>query len=661
MAAAIVFMAAAGALVWWIWRAPNRDDLSTFGAFVIAVATIAITVLGLLRKASQGDAGQGQTADELADSLAGAVGSQWKKAAMERGLRPEPIPVRWKRSVLPLAGRVSAPAASQGGLPELLEVYGALGSPGRLVIVGPAGSGKSGAAVLLILAALEYRQEHDLSDKERSRVPVPVMFTLHGWDPGGQRLEGWLAERLQQTYPLFAGKSGLAKAAALVADSRIAVILDGLDEIPEELRPVALQAISKQAEFRVVLLSRTEEMLAAAQTQFLQGAVALELQDVEPVVAADYLERFQLDPLPRGWRELADRLRQAPDSPIAMALSSPLSLTLVRDTYDRAGDDVGDLLAFCDAAGGSTSREDIEDHLLDRVLPAAYVRQPGEPRLKYQLPAARHALIRIAVRMNQDRTRDLAWWQIPAWASPVPRQVVFMLLFGLVFGLGFGVPLGLWAGVTFGLVLGIMFGSRLGRGGGSPTRLAPQSLGKLFSRSVLEVGLRLGLVVGLVFGGLGGGLRVGLGLGIAGFLAAVLALWLFQPTGRSASPISPLASWHQDRAAGLVFGTLVGLLVGSVTWLAGGLPAGLGVGLAFCLVGTLFYSETWVTSLAFAQLARQWDTSAPRTRFLEDARQRDVLRTVGPAYQFRHARLQDRLAGQATSAKSAAGKLRSPS
>jgi hypothetical protein len=29
--------------------------------------------------------------------------------------------------------------------------------------------------------------------------------------------------------------------------------------------------------------------------------------------------------------------------------------------------------------------------------------------------------------------------------------------------------------------------------------------------------------------------------------------------------------------------------------------------------------------------------------FLEDAHQRGILRTVGPVYQFRHARLQDRL------------------
>jgi hypothetical protein len=36
-------------------------------------------------------------------------------------------------------------------------------------------------------------------------------------------------------------------------------------------------------------------------------------------------------------------------------------------------------------------------------------------------------------------------------------------------------------------------------------------------------------------------------------------------------------------------------------------------------------------------------------RFLADARDRNVLRTVGPVYQFRHALLQDRLADQAFS------------
>ena len=50
-------------------------------------------------------------------------------------------------------------------------------------------------------------------------MPVPVMFTLHGWDPKTQPVQDWLAARLRETYPLFAGKGGAADAAALVRDT----------------------------------------------------------------------------------------------------------------------------------------------------------------------------------------------------------------------------------------------------------------------------------------------------------------------------------------------------------------------------------------------------------------------------------------------------------
>ena len=227
--------------------------------------------------------------------------------------------------------------------------------------------------MLLVLAALEHRQQ--VHSQDRQLVPVPVLFTLHGWDPNTKRVEDWLAARLQETYPLFAGKGGKAEAAELVKAGRIAVILDGLDEIAEELRPVALRALSQQAVLRVVVLARSYEMAVAAQLGFLEGAAALELQDVDPAAAADYLTRVQLDPPPRGWSELTGRLRREPGSPIAKALSNPLTLTLVRDTY-RSGDDIRELLDFCDAVG-DVSREDIQDHLLDRVLPAAYAPPPG--------------------------------------------------------------------------------------------------------------------------------------------------------------------------------------------------------------------------------------------------------------------------------------------
>ena len=95
---------------------------------------------------------------------------------------------------------------------------------------------------------------------------------------------------------------------------------------------------------------------------------------------------------------------------------------------------------------------------------------------------------------------------------------------------------------------------------------------------------------------------------------------------------------------GLGLGLGFGLGAGRVA----GVVLGLVYGLVFGLVWGLSFSQTWTASLAFAQLAMRWHTPARLLRFLEDARQRDVLRTVGPVYQFRHARLQDRLARQAT-------------
>jgi len=100
---------------------------------------------------------------------------------------------------------------------------------------------------------------------------------------------------------------------------------------------------------------------------------------------------------------------------------------------------------------------------------------------------------------------------------------------------------------------------------------------------------------------------------------------------------------------GLVLGGSIGLGLGFVwakpmSGLAVGLVFGILYGLVFGLVWGLMFPQTWTASLAFAQLAMRWHTPARLLRFLDDARQRDVLRTVGPVYQFRHARLQDRLA-----------------
>ena len=523
-------------LVLFVWRSPHRSGLATFWSFAAALAVIALSLTGravgrmthLRRMEIQpADENQEKALNYVADLLAQAVKDQWIRGAADRWLlQVNPIPVRWRRCLLPVTGPTLDAVGSRnfpplpglaavrhvqlqtGWIWDLHTIYGGLRS-GRLVIVGSAGSGKSGAAVLLILAALRHR-EH-LTEGRRLVVPVPVLFTMHGWDPNVQSPFDWLAMQLRNTYPIFAGGRGAANATALVAAGKIAVILDGLDEIAPELRPVALRALSQQAAFRLVIVARSAEMVSAAEESFLEGAVALELQDVEPAASADYLTSVQRDPPPLGWQELTDRLRCAPESPIAKALSNPLALTLVRDTY-RSADDVRELLDFCDASPG-LSREDVEDFLLARVLPAAYAPQPGQDRLGYDLETARRTLSHLATLMNQEGTRDLAWWRIPAWTSRTARVVTAGLMAGVGFGffgalaadvvmsvmsasgqnldaaLGFGLIIGLVAGLAGGLG---------GRGCGNPVRPAPLRWRNLFSHSSLVVGLSTGLLAGLV-------------------------------------------------------------------------------------------------------------------------------------------------------------------
>jgi hypothetical protein len=446
------------------------------------------------------------------------------------------------------------------------------------------------------------------------------------------------------------------------------------------MRPVALRGLSQQATFRLVILTRLDEMAAAAAEGYLEGAAAAELQDIDAATAARYLRRVQLDPAPPGWNELIDRLRQDSYSPIAEALSTPLTLTLVRDTY-REGDSVRELLDLCVPAEGRASRDDIVYHLLDRVLPAAYDQRPGHSPLTYDLETAQNALRCIAARMNQDGTRDLAWWHIPAWAPPAPRVLISGLAVGVVVGLGtgllFGLAFGLGTGIAAGIVSGIVFEVAAGLGavgGETPQRIELIGWGDRFrSRGLTAmagVGLGIGLLAGLAVGvvaGPGTGLVFGLVVGLwVGLLMGLLA------SGRSGvdrtSSFTPLTAWRNDQAysrmVGLAFGLgaaiigglggalgigarpgiITGVEIGPRAGIVTGIVFGVGVAVVIGLGMGLRASATWPTSLAFMQLARRWRTPLRIMRLLEDAHQRGVLRTIGPVYQFRHARLQDRLA-----------------
>ena len=867
-------------------RDQNEDSFNALFGTLLAVATAAVGAATWLWRRARPTKARLLPLEQAADELAEQLGRQWKQAAVEQGLTSAPIPVRWQWSYRQVTGPIANAVGGLGGgrfaplpkmaavteeqlcsgtLHDLLDVYGGLNS-GRLVVLGELGAGKSGAGILLLLDTLAHRAT--VKAEDRARVPVPVLVSPHGWDPINESFSEWLANRLKREYALLrAPEYGRDAVVQLIQSGHFSVILDGLDEMPDALRAVALRAMDRQATFRLIVLTRSEELVAAVSGGHLRGAAALELLPINSEQAAEYLTSCQIHPLPRPWQHLIEYLQGHPDGVLAQALSTPLMLTLVRDTYG-SGEKVHEPIAPDELIDVNICRFDsrgaVEDYLLDRLLTAAYGRDPGKSAPPYTVDQARRWLGQLAHRMKKDGARDLAWWRIPRWVPAWPRALVTVVVmgvvsvflvgplaglaahmnllsafqvgplaafgafcgkalgFGFMFGLGLllvsppgeesppqrnslrwsrtdiirifflavgvgggvglerglvggleyglagmlmssfvvglgfvlgggppqqlgwlqwsktdtrmnlltGILVGLAAGLVTGVGYGLVYGPKYGLapgfivgiaymcvivlggqsssrwsqflwsrtdisttvliglaiaivsaagygviyvlivilGGRSPLQRSRPRWSRTATPATLLTGLIAGLVFGLVFGlthGLGFVFKPGIVIGLVFGLTIGLLLGLRQPSTEAASPLGPQRLWRRERQFGLGFGLGLGLVVGLTAGLADGLVFGPGAGLVFGLTSGLvaglgsglMSSATWATVLASAQLWGRGEAPVRLLRFLDDARERQILRTVGPMYQFRNARLQDRLA---EACESVPGKERRP-
>ncbi|CAM5530975.1 NACHT domain-containing protein [Streptomyces abikoensis] len=554
----------------------------------------------------------------------------------------------------------------------------------RLVVIGKPGAGKTVMAILLTLDLLEERQA-------QGGGPVPVLLTLSSWDPRTEHLHTWAARRLLEEYPALANAAVFGPDAArrLVTEGLVLPVLDGLDEMPVPLHAKAIEAldgISPGAPF--VLTCRSEEYEAAvvAGGTVLATAAVVEL---EPVGVREVIAFLTARGVAGGdrWSAVAARLRTDSGGAPAKVLSSPLMSALARVVYTDPARDPAELLdpvRFADPAS-------IEDHLLDAFIPAVYAHRPPPPTagdapggapLLFPAEAARAWLVFLAGHLQRRRTRELAWWRLH---QALPRAVrltgalALQLLTGLIVAVGMAVaaPLGvaLAAGLSggFGAGLVVVPPDRPGF-----VNIRVRGRKRLFVRRLVQ-GLCLGLVLML---GCGAGISAAavLGVGVEGgpwevtkavFVGGLgvgtafgAMLWLNVPadTIRSRNPMSVL---RDDRTVigvrvlveSLGSGLLAGLLMsqpysGLRIGIAPALAFGFGAGLALALAGRRsVHAQTGLAANAWGWflLARTWFALRGKLpwrlmAFLDDAHRRGVLRQVGAVYQFRHARLQDRLA-----------------
>jgi len=606
---ALATMIIAGLVVYlFIAHVPN------VGSIVIpAVVSVTIALMALPEPAPR-------TLEDAARELASAVRPQWERIASERRLRYPTAPVRLVASTigveppgvatrprfgpLPDIDPIEGPAPATADISQLLRLYGGLGG-GRIVLMGGVGAGKSSALILLLLDALDHRDA--LSGDDRARTPVPVLFTLTGWDPTKTALIDWLADRMATEYPFLKASDYPADSPReLLTKGKVAVLMDGLDELPGDARVRALQAVNDQAPFRFVLATRTEAMGEAVAAGPLFGAVAFALAPLTNTEAADYLTGCWRDSTSGPWAQLVEHVRTPPETALTQALATPLMLSLVRDNYAHREDmqPLRDLVnrSFVDVG-------DAENYLLDKVVDAAYTPRPAQRRPRYTVEQANRWLAYAAHEMKKhEPTKNLAWWRIREWRPPTLRFQTTALMAGL----GPGLVVGLASGHH---VAGPVLGGAMGAGGGAllgslvarridpkdsraPRQLCRIQWSRLLMSDKARVGvaegrvdgLVLGLISGVVFGFVYG---FGVGRGVLGALAATLV------GGLAGAGLGALAGgfisrrvrsnrrgprrWgrpisRDNMAAGLVF-AIVGGVAGRASALgfSGGVVFGLGV------------------------------------------------------------------------------------
>ena len=375
---------------------------------------------------------------------------RWRlEATGRRIVTPAPATVRWRWAAnevtVPRLEVATSPAPGTGPPPlpdlgrpgELLatgvvtrlhdEVYARL-PHGRLVLIGGPGAGKTGAMILLLLAALDWRAR--LTGDQRERVPVPVWLTLGGWNPATMSLRDWAVGAMDRDYPaLRAPDYGPDVAGELLRAGRLALFLDGLDEMPQGVRPLALKRVDEEARgLRVVVTSRPEEYRGAVQVARPDNTAVIELRPVRPRWAANYLLHEQTGPSRQRWEQVSAYLMRDPDSVAAQALDNPLTLSLARDTYTSQ-----DPTVLTDSSRFPTV-EAVREHLIDHFLITAY---PSERERAH----ATWWLAWIAYHMGT--SQDLRWWDIPTWIPRWKLRLTRVLVAGLAVGLAVAIASGL--------------------------------------------------------------------------------------------------------------------------------------------------------------------------------------------------------------------------
>ncbi|MGL5859312.1 MAG: hypothetical protein ACRC35_13080 [Angustibacter sp.] len=336
--------------------------------------------------------------DRLSTEVNAYVGALAAQAVL---LVPTPLSLTWRRRQAnarplatdhllfgPLPGAGRAPAHTEGGRPELYDLYAAQGS-GRLLVLGDIGAGKTSTAVMLTLEALARRES--MAEPGRSATPVPVYLRLPTWEVPGHDLTGWVCAELARALPGFCDETGRRAIRSLLDAGALSLVLDGLDEVDDIGRPAVLRAVVREARTRVVLFGRPC-VVGPTVSCGLGSVTTIDLQAPSPDAVRTYLANCFGGTLPAALS----------DGALPAVTASPLGVALLREQL------VQDPAAARQLGGDAQPVEALADLALRQAFPP---RGPGRD-------AALPFLSRLARSLQQSGTLDFDWWRLPGLVAP---------------------------------------------------------------------------------------------------------------------------------------------------------------------------------------------------------------------------------------------------
>jgi hypothetical protein len=342
-----------------------------------------------------------------------------------------PMPVRWK-SVGELSSgprpRSPDPAhareAVAGSFDEVMEYFRQL-PESRLLVLGSAGGGKTVLVTELARRLLAARKVGD---------PVPVTIPVTAWDPRQTSLFDWVSDQLVRINADLAqrvsdGRRYVTRAQALVDRQKVLPILDGIDEVVEEARPMATLAVNRYGWTQpLVVTCRTDEYLQAITAERGTPIARVAAVTLQPLEIAD-IKGYLGPDRDEHWKALYDRLDAEPHGALAIALANPLMLWLAWAVYSGDGRRPAELAD----RGRFGSRDAIEHHLLAEFVPAVYPeskKRQSEPVLhrllssaprrwlgflaadKYLHSRSKGARARQPIDLFETRdAQNVAWWR----------------------------------------------------------------------------------------------------------------------------------------------------------------------------------------------------------------------------------------------------------